>query len=273
MLSTYGTPHLSRPERTANPKKMDRAPLVEASASDRLTAARDSGSGTPAAPAGDRLRLLPSGPDLVHKPTPRGTRTIDAPCGGATRAKPLEGEFSPARADCGFRAPLHPRLARSTSDPSAEATHDSCPASSVVAPRMSRSRAWTRQRVRHARGGPMRTIVARTGRYALRCRTVMNFTYFHSPKSPRRARLGVTLAMLGTAALIAGCGSSSGSSTITVGNESDTNSVPHVSGEKTPTSTTPTTTTPTATVKTPTSGPLATQPKVTVRRAPRRRSS
>ncbi|HEY5194091.1 MAG TPA: FKBP-type peptidyl-prolyl cis-trans isomerase [Solirubrobacteraceae bacterium] len=96
----------------------------------------------------------------------------------------------------------------------------------------------------------------------------MNFTYFHSPKSPRRARLGVTLAMLGTAALIAGCGSSSGSSTITVGNESDTNSVPHVSGEKTPTSTTPTTTTPTATVKTPTSGPLATQPKVTVPAGP-----
>ncbi len=49
-------------------------------------AARDSGSGTPAAPAGDRLRLLPSGPDLVHKPTPRGTRTIDAPNGGATGA-------------------------------------------------------------------------------------------------------------------------------------------------------------------------------------------
>jgi peptidylprolyl isomerase len=93
----------------------------------------------------------------------------------------------------------------------------------------------------------------------------MNFKYFHSPKSTRRARLGVTLAMLGTAAIIAGCGSSGNSSTITVGNESDTSSVPHVSGEKTPTSTTPTTpTTPTASAKTPTSGPLATQPKVTV---------
>ena len=31
-------------------------------------------SGYPAAPAGDRLRLLPSGSDLVHGPTSRGTR-------------------------------------------------------------------------------------------------------------------------------------------------------------------------------------------------------
>ena len=91
----------------------------------------------------------------------------------------------------------------------------------------------------------------------------MNFTYFHSPKFPRRGRLGVTLALLGTVGLIAGCGSSGDSSTITVGNESDVSSVPHVSGEKTPTSTTPTTP-PTAAAKTPTSGPLATQPKVTV---------
>ncbi len=91
----------------------------------------------------------------------------------------------------------------------------------------------------------------------------MNFNYFHSPKLPGRARLGLTLATLGTAALIAGCGSSSGSSSITVGNESDVNSVPHVAGEKTAsTSTTPTT--PTSTAKTPTSGPLASKPAVTV---------
>jgi hypothetical protein len=101
------------------PKKKDRAPLVETPASERLIAAKDSGSGVPTAPAGDCLRLLPSGPDLVHKPTPRGTRPIDTPSGGATGAKPLEGEFSPARADCGFRAPLHPRLARSVADRSA----------------------------------------------------------------------------------------------------------------------------------------------------------
>lgn len=59
------------------------------------------------------------------------------------------------------------------------------------------------------------------------------------------------------AALLAGCGSG-GSSTITVGNESDVTSVPHVAGEKT-TPTTPTTTA----AKTPTSGPLSKQPKVT----------
>jgi peptidylprolyl isomerase len=91
----------------------------------------------------------------------------------------------------------------------------------------------------------------------------MNFKYFHSTQSPRRARLGVTLAMLATAAMIAGCGSSGGSSTITVGNEADTSSVPHVAGEKTA-STSSTPTTPTSTAKTPTSGPLASKPPVTV---------
>jgi peptidylprolyl isomerase len=91
----------------------------------------------------------------------------------------------------------------------------------------------------------------------------MNFNYFLSPKFPGRARLGLTLATLGTAALIAGCGSSSESSSITVGNESDVSSVPHVSGEKT-SSTSSTPTTPTSTAKTPTSGPLASKPAVTV---------
>jgi FKBP-type peptidyl-prolyl cis-trans isomerase len=72
----------------------------------------------------------------------------------------------------------------------------------------------------------------------------------------------VPLATLAVAGLIAGCGSSGDSSTITVGNESDVSSVPHVKGETTakPTSTTPTT----ASAKTPTSGPLSTKPKVTV---------
>jgi peptidylprolyl isomerase len=99
----------------------------------------------------------------------------------------------------------------------------------------------------------------------------MNFNYIRSSKLPGRARLGLALATLGTAALIAGCGSSGGSSTISVGNESDTSSVPHVTGETTPTSTTPTSstpTTPTSTVKTPTSGPLATRPTVTVPSGP-----
>ena len=99
---------------------MDRAPLVEILTTGRLIAVHSSGPGAPAAPAGDRLRLLPSGPDLVHKPTPRGTRTIDAPSDGATGAEPLGREFSPARADCGYRAPLPPRLARSAADPTAQ---------------------------------------------------------------------------------------------------------------------------------------------------------
>ena len=45
----------------------------------RLIAILGSGPGAPAAPAGYRLRLLPSGPDLIREPSPRGTRTIDAP--------------------------------------------------------------------------------------------------------------------------------------------------------------------------------------------------
>jgi FKBP-type peptidyl-prolyl cis-trans isomerase len=106
----------------------------------------------------------------------------------------------------------------------------------------------------------------------------MNFNRSHTPKHSRsrvgsrallgsgarlgsRARVGVALTALGVAALIAGCGSSS-SSSIGVGNESNVNSVPTVAGEKTPTSTATTPTT--ATAKTPTSGPLSTQPKVTV---------
>jgi peptidylprolyl isomerase len=94
----------------------------------------------------------------------------------------------------------------------------------------------------------------------------MNFTNSHSPRSSS-ARLGWLVAALCLAALLAGCGSSSNSSTIAVGNESDTSSVPHVKGETTPTSTAPTTP-PTASAKTPTSGPLATQPKVTVPTGP-----
>jgi peptidylprolyl isomerase len=89
----------------------------------------------------------------------------------------------------------------------------------------------------------------------------MNFNPSHSPKH-NRARIGSLVATFGLVVLIAGCGSS-GSSTIGVGNESDTSSVPHVAGETTPTSTTPTTP-PTASAKTPTSGPLATKPVVTV---------
>jgi peptidylprolyl isomerase len=88
----------------------------------------------------------------------------------------------------------------------------------------------------------------------------MNFNRSHTPKSSR-ARLGLALPALCTIALLAGCGSS-GSSSITVGNESDSTSVPHVAGETTPT-TASTPTTPTSTAKTPTSGPLSKEPSVT----------
>ncbi len=88
----------------------------------------------------------------------------------------------------------------------------------------------------------------------------MNFNRSHTPQSSR-ARLGLALPALCTIALLAGCGSG-GSSTITVGNESDSTSVPHVAGETTST-TASTPTTPTSTVKTPTSGPLSKEPTVT----------
>src|ERR1700720_717568 len=91
-------------------EQVDRAPFLEILITDRLIVNRDSGSGAPIALAGNRLRLLPSGPDLVHGPTPHGTRAIDAPNDGTTGTETLRREFSPARADCGCRAPLPPRL-------------------------------------------------------------------------------------------------------------------------------------------------------------------
>jgi peptidylprolyl isomerase len=65
-----------------------------------------------------------------------------------------------------------------------------------------------------------------------------------------RTRAAIGLAVLGAACLVAGCGSSSSSSTIGVGNESKSDEALIKAGE-----------TPEAT--TPTSGPLATEPKVT----------
>jgi peptidylprolyl isomerase len=84
----------------------------------------------------------------------------------------------------------------------------------------------------------------------------MNFTPSHTPKHSRR-RLGALLATFGAAILVAGCGSSGSTSSITVGNESDSSSVPTVAGETTPTPTA-------ASTKTPTSGPLSTKPSVSV---------
>ena len=65
-----------------------------------------------------RLRLLPSGSDLVRDRSPRGTRPSTPPTGVLTpKTSSLGRGFGPARADCGFRAPLIPRLARSMADP------------------------------------------------------------------------------------------------------------------------------------------------------------
>jgi len=75
-----------------------------------------------------------------------------------------------------------------------------------------------------------------------------------------RPRIGLGLAALGAAVLIAGCGGSGGSSTITVGNENKADEA--LATTTTGTSTTSSTST-TAAVKTPTSGPLSKEPHVT----------
>jgi peptidylprolyl isomerase len=81
-------------------------------------------------------------------------------------------------------------------------------------------------------------------------------TNFNTLPSTIRSRTGLAAAALGAAALIAGCGSS-GSSTITVGNENSADNALIKAGEKT------TATTPSTTATTPTSGPLSKEPKVT----------
>jgi peptidylprolyl isomerase len=85
-------------------------------------------------------------------------------------------------------------------------------------------------------------------------------TNFNSlPSTILRSRVGVAAAALGATILIAGCGSSGGSSTITVGNENSADNALIKAGEKASTATTPTSTTAT----TPTSGPLSKEPTVT----------
>ena len=94
----------------------DRAPSVEARPRDGA-ADRGSGQGAPTAPAGTRLRLLPFGPDLVRGPTSQGTLAHQRPGRrGVPRDTPLGREFGLAGADCEFRAPLTPRLARSAAE-------------------------------------------------------------------------------------------------------------------------------------------------------------
>jgi peptidylprolyl isomerase len=85
---------------------------------------------------------------------------------------------------------------------------------------------------------------------------VRNFDDLHTI----RARAGLAVATLGIAALIAGCGSSSSSSTIGVNNQNTADQSLAKSSGSTSSSTA---TTPAATAKTPTSGPLSKEPTVT----------
>jgi peptidylprolyl isomerase len=75
-----------------------------------------------------------------------------------------------------------------------------------------------------------------------------------------RSRTGLGLATLAAGALIAGCGSSGSSSTITVGNE---NKADESLAKSSAAATTPSPTATTA-AKTPTSGPLAKEPSVAI---------
>jgi FKBP-type peptidyl-prolyl cis-trans isomerase len=90
--------------------------------------------------------------------------------------------------------------------------------------------------------------------------------YFRDTISPTRARALGALATLGALVLLTGCGGSSGgSSTLTIGNESKTdNSL--ITGTGTTSSTSSTSSTPTTAssgaATTPTSGPLSKEPKI-----------
>jgi peptidylprolyl isomerase len=85
---------------------------------------------------------------------------------------------------------------------------------------------------------------------------VRNFDDIHT----LRSRSSLAVATLGAAALIAGCGSSSSSSTIGVNNQNTSDQSLAKAGSSTTSSTA---TTPAATAKTPASGPLSKEPKVT----------
>jgi hypothetical protein len=77
-----------------------------------LAAASQLQSGNPTAPRGGCLPLLPPGPGGVHRPLPRRTQSSTPLGRSSPNARHLEGEFDPAIAACGYRAPLAPHLAR-----------------------------------------------------------------------------------------------------------------------------------------------------------------
>ncbi len=89
-----------------------------------------------------------------------------------------------------------------------------------------------------------------------------NFKTFHLII---RSRIAIVLAILGTAILLAGCGSSGSSSTITVGNENASDSAIAKEAEKGSSTSKSGETGP---AKTPTSGALSKEPKVTVPSGP-----
>ncbi len=97
-------------DETTAPCTLRRSSRARAHRSRRL------GSGRSAAPDERRLVLLPSGPDTVHDSSLRGTRSSTSPWRAAFENGDLGREFSPAGADCRFRAPLVPRLARPSKD-------------------------------------------------------------------------------------------------------------------------------------------------------------
>src|SRR3954465_8402089 len=92
-----------------------RAPSVDL---DATRAHRDErlGPGRSAAPDDDRLVLLPSGSDTVRGSPLRGTRSSTSRRRAAFENGDLGRGFSPAVADCRYRAPLVPRLARLRKD-------------------------------------------------------------------------------------------------------------------------------------------------------------
>src|SRR4029077_10935401 len=70
---------------------------------------------------GIRLRLLPSGPDLIRVPTSRRTRPSTPPRRTDPDGPLLGPVVGPAKRISGYKAPLIPRLARSTGDPTGAA--------------------------------------------------------------------------------------------------------------------------------------------------------
>jgi peptidylprolyl isomerase len=85
---------------------------------------------------------------------------------------------------------------------------------------------------------------------------VTNFKKSTSIARSLRSRTAAIAAALGATILIAGCGSSGGSSTITIGNENTADNSLVKAGETASSSST-------ASTKTPTTGPLSKEPKVT----------